>query len=183
MSSVPKGDSREDRPYALFALDKYYPAGGWHDFYGAFKSIDEAKGQLEFRSKKETNSSDFYDSGDCDIYDTRDIAHVVDLRTMQIVWRSPLVNPGEEMLVKNAERMLECYKVCIPLEEKKIMSQLDKSIAEHNRSVETMAGLLISMSSRMTKDEREVALEALQSLDMNCVLSDSTYQSIEKGLK
>jgi hypothetical protein len=28
--------------FLLFAGDKYYPSGGWHDFIGAFDSVEEA---------------------------------------------------------------------------------------------------------------------------------------------
>jgi len=28
--------------FLLFAGDRYYPSGGWHEFIGTFESIDEA---------------------------------------------------------------------------------------------------------------------------------------------
>jgi hypothetical protein len=60
------------------------------------------------------------------------------------------------------------------------MSRLDQSIAEHNRAVETMAALLITVRGRLTPQERELASDTLRELDANCILSDVAYENIEK---
>jgi len=57
-----------DNRYFLFGGDHYYPAGGWRDFLGDFPMKEDA---IEMLSHLSTPV---------------DWAHVVDIKTNQIVW-------------------------------------------------------------------------------------------------
>jgi len=58
-----------DKPFHLFGGDAYYPRGGWNDHLGSYATLDECKNEI------------------IDNNEALDWAHVVDMRTMEMVYR------------------------------------------------------------------------------------------------
>jgi hypothetical protein len=58
-------------PFLLFAGANYYPDGGWHDFRGAYQTLESARAELDSLNKRLRAGL---------------WAHVVDIRTENVVW-------------------------------------------------------------------------------------------------
>ena len=58
-----------DKPFHLFGGEAYYPLGGWLDHLGSYATLDECKNEI------------------IDNNETLDWAHVVDMRTMEVVYK------------------------------------------------------------------------------------------------
>lgn len=55
--------------FLAFAFDNYYPGGGWHDFAGAFETVEAAKSAAEAQN-----------SDNCQVVDLQTQAVVVEGR-------------------------------------------------------------------------------------------------------
>lgn len=44
------------KKYIVFAYEKFYPSGGFHDLYGSYDTIEEIRGELSFAATRDGDS-------------------------------------------------------------------------------------------------------------------------------